>query len=416
MARFAVKTLEFDKVKALLASKTATSLGKAQALAIRTESEFSIVKRLQEETAEALRLLDEGKRFPFGGAHNIVAAVKHAQLGAVLEAETLMEIGSTAAAIRQIKTFLQEESELAPTLAAYAETLQPLPRLEKQLENAISEKGEIKDSASTKLGGLRTGIQIAKNRVREQLEKVLHDPNNQKYFQDALVTMRGDRYVIPIKQEYKLNFPGVVHDQSGSGATLFIEPMAVVKLNNDLKELYAKEQEEIQAILADLSSQAASYVEEIRQDYRAMTDLDFIFARGALALSMQASRPVFNQEGRIRIREGRHPLLDPRTVVPITVSLGEDFTLLIITGPNTGGKTVSLKTVGLFTLMGQAGLHIPAGDRSELAVFYQVYADIGDEQSIEQSLSTFSSHMTNIVSFLKKVDEQSLVLLSLIHI
>ena len=222
--------------------------------------------------------------------------------------------------------------------------------------------------------------------------------------------MRGDRYCLPVKAEYRGQVQGLIHDQSSTGSTLFIEPMAVVKLNNDLKELYAKEQEEIQAILADLSSQAASYVEEIRQDYRAMTDLDFIFARGALALSMQASRPVFNQEGRIRIREGRHPLLDPRTVVPITVSLGEDFTLLIITGPNTGGKTVSLKTVGLFTLMGQAGLHIPAGDRSELAVFYQVYADIGDEQSIEQSLSTFSSHMTNIVSFLKKVDEQSLVL------
>ena len=252
MARFAVKTLEFDKVKAMLAGKTATSLGKAQALAIRTESEFSVVKRLQEETAEALRLLDEGKRFPFGGAHNIVAAVKHAQLGAVLEAETLMEIGSTAAAIRQIKTFLQEEHELAPTLAGYAEALQTLPRLEKQLENAISEKGEIKDSASTKLGGLRTGIQIAKNRVREQLEKVLHDPNNQKYFQDALVTMRGDRYVIPIKQEYKLNFPGVVHDQSGSGATLFIEPMAVVNLNNDIKKYMAEEKEEGERILRQL--------------------------------------------------------------------------------------------------------------------------------------------------------------------
>lgn len=239
MARFAVKTLEFDKVKALLASKTATSLGKAQALAIRTESEFSIVKRLQEKPPRHCACWMKGKD-SLGGAHNIVAAVKHAQLGAVLEAETLMEIGSTAAAIRQIKTFLQEESELAPTLAAYAEALQPLPRLEKQLENAISEKGEIKDSASTKLGGLRTGIQIAKNRVREQLEKVLHDPNNQKYFQDALVTMRGDRYVIPIKQEYKLNFPGVVHDQSGSGATLFIEPMAVVNLNNDIKNIWPK--------------------------------------------------------------------------------------------------------------------------------------------------------------------------------
>lgn len=222
--------------------------------------------------------------------------------------------------------------------------------------------------------------------------------------------MRGDRYCLPVKSEYRGQVQGLIHDQSSTGSTLFIEPMAVVKLNNDLKELYAKEQEEIQAILADLSAQAAAYVEVIRDDYRAMTDLDFIFARGALALTMRASRPVFNQEGRIHIREGRHPLLDPRTVVPITVSLGDDFTLLIITGPNTGGKTVSLKTVGLFALMGQAGLHIPAGDRSELSVFRQVYADIGDEQSIEQSLSTFSSHMTNIVSFLKKVDEQSLVL------
>ena len=410
MARFAVKTLEFDKVKALLASKTATSLGKAQALAIRTESEFSIVKRLQEETAEALRLLDEGKRFPFGGAHNIVAAVKHAQLGAVLEAETLMEIGSTAAAIRQIKTFLQEESELAPTLAAYAEALQPLPRLEKQLENAISEKGEIKDSASTKLGGLRTGIQIAKNRVREQLEKVLHDPNNQKYFQDALVTMRGDRYVIPIKQEYKLNFPGVVHDQSGSGATLFIEPMAVVKLNNDIRELEIEEAKEIEVILSTLSAQADLHRDEIRYDLENMVELDFIFARAALAMEQNANEPIFNTEGKIHLRKARHPLINAKKVVPIDLSLGEDFDLLIVTGPNTGGKTVSLKTVGLLTLMGQSGLHIPALDRSSLSVFDEVYADIGDEQSIEQSLSTFSSHMTNVVSFLDKADRNSLVL------
>ena len=222
--------------------------------------------------------------------------------------------------------------------------------------------------------------------------------------------MRGDRYCIPVKAEYRSQVQGLIHDQSSTGSTLFIEPMAVVKLNNDLKELYAKEQEEIQVILARLSEDTAQYIEEIRANYRAMTDLDFIFARGALALSMRASRPVLNAEGRIHIREGRHPLLDQKKVVPITVSLGEDFTLLIVTGPNTGGKTVSLKTVGLFTLMGQAGLHIPAGDRSELAVFHQVYADIGDEQSIEQSLSTFSSHMTNIVSFLRKVDERSLVL------
>ena len=222
--------------------------------------------------------------------------------------------------------------------------------------------------------------------------------------------MRGDRYCIPVKAEYRGQVQGLIHDQSSTGSTLFIEPMAIVKLNNDLKELYAKEQEEIQVILARLSEDTAAYIEEIRTNYRSLTDLDFIFARGQLAYSMNGSRPVLNTEGRIRIRSGRHPLLDPRKVVPITVTLGEDFSLLIVTGPNTGGKTVSLKTVGLLTLMGQAGLHIPAADRSEIAIFRQIYADIGDEQSIEQSLSTFSSHMTNIVSFLKDVDQNSLVL------
>lgn len=409
MARFAVKTLEFDKVKALLASKTATSLGKAQALAIRTESEFSIVKRLQEETAEALRLLDEGKRFPFGGAHNIVAAVKHAQLGAVLEAETLMEIGSTAAAIRQIKTFLQEESELAPTLAAYAEALQPLPRLEKQLENAISEKGEIKDSASTKLGGLRTGIQMAKNRVREQLEKVLHDPNNQKYFQDALVTMRGDRYVIPIKQEYKLNFPGVVHDQSGSGATLFIEPMAVVNLNNDIKKYMAEEKEEIERILRQLSGSVGADGDLLTAGVETLTNLDVICARAYLAQAQKAVRPMLHLGGKVEIVQGRHPLLDQSQVVPLDIELGGGFNTLLITGPNTGGKTVALKAVGLFALMAQAGLFLPARS-AKMPVFRAIYADIGDEQSIEQSLSTFSAHMTSIVDILGKADSHSLCL------
>ena len=230
------------------------------------------------------------------------------------------------------------------------------------------------------------------------------------YLQDAIITMRGDRYCLPVKAEYRSQVQGMIHDQSSTGSTLFIEPMAVVKLNNDLKELYAQEQEEIQVILARISADVAEYTEEIRTDYRVMTELDMIFAKGALALDMNASRPTFNTKGRIRIREGRHPLLDKKKVVPISVTLGDTFDLLIVTGPNTGGKTVSLKTVGLFTLMGQAGLHIPALDRSELSVFRQVFADIGDEQSIEQSLSTFSSHMTNIVSFLKHVDEDSLVL------
>lgn len=230
------------------------------------------------------------------------------------------------------------------------------------------------------------------------------------YLQDSLITMRGDRYCIPVKAEYRNQVPGMIHDQSSTGSTLFIEPMSVVKLNNDLKELYGREQEEIQVILARLSQETAGYISEIRTNYATLTELDFIFAKGSLALSMNASKPVFNTKGYIHIREGRHPLLDKKKVVPITLTLGGDFDLLIVTGPNTGGKTVSLKTVGLFTLMGQSGLHIPALDRSELAVFENVYADIGDEQSIEQSLSTFSSHMTNIVSFLKDINEKSLVL------
>ena len=278
-----------------------------------------------------------------------------------------------------------------------------------EIDRCIISEDEISDDASPALKKIRRSIGGINDRVHSTLTGLVNG-SLRSYLQDPIITMRGDRYCLPVKAEYRSQVQGLIHDQSSTGSTLFIEPMAVVKLNNDLKELYAREQEEIQVILADLSQEAAQYIEEIRADYRALTDLDFIFARGALALSMNASRPILNEEGRIRIREGRHPLLDPKKVVPITVSLGEDFTLLIITGPNTGGKTVSLKTVGLFTLMGQAGLHIPAGDRSELAVFHQVYADIGDEQSIEQSLSTFSSHMTNIVSFLKKVDERSLVL------
>ena len=256
-------------------------------------------------------------------------------------------------------------------------------------------------------------VRRAMNQINDKVHATLSNMVNgslRTYLQDPIITMRGDRYCIPVKAEYRSQVSGMIHDQSATGSTLFIEPMAVVKLNNDLKELYGQEQEEIQKVLARLSADAAEYTTEIHTCYTILRQLDFIFAKGALALDMNASQPIFNTEGRIHIREGRHPLLDKKNVVPITLTLGDTFDLLIVTGPNTGGKTVSLKTVGLFTLMGQAGLHIPALDRSELAVFHDVYADIGDEQSIEQSLSTFSSHMTNIVSFLKQVDEHSLVL------
>ena len=291
----------------------------------------------------------------------------------------------------------------------YFDQLEPVFPLNAEIEHCILGEDEISDDASPTLKHIRRSIASMNDRVHATLNSLVNG-SLRTYLQDPIITMRGDRYCLPVKAEYRSQVNGMIHDQSSSGSTLFIEPMAVVKLNNDLKELYGKEQEEIQVILAKLSTQAAEYISEIRTDYRALTELDFIFARGSLALSMRGSKPLFNESGRISIREGRHPLLDPKKVVPISLSLGDTFDQLIVTGPNTGGKTVSLKTVGLFTLMGQAGLHIPAADRSELAVFHNVFADIGDEQSIEQSLSTFSSHMTNIVSFLHQIDERCLVL------
>lgn len=333
-------------------------------------TDLNKINTFQEQTAAAFTRIIRKGRFSFGDAAPIEESMKRLEIGGDLSISELLRIcrllKNTARAKSYGRHDTQEDS--ADCLDEYFDLLEPLTPLANEIDRCIISEDEIADDASSELKRIRRNMNAINDRVHTTLNGLVNG-SLRSYLQDPIITMRGDRYCLPVKAEYRGQVPGLIHDQSSTGSTLFIEPMAVVKLNNDLKELYAKEQEEIQAILADLSGQAASYVEEIRQDYRSMTDLDFIFARGALALSMQASRPVFNQEGRIRIREGRHPLLDPRTVVPITVSLGEDFTLLIITGPNTGGKTVSLKTVGLFTLMGQAGLHIPAGDRSELAVF-----------------------------------------------
>lgn len=410
MARYAIKTLEFDKVKNILADKTATSLGRQAVGAMRIESEFAKVKRLQEETAEALRIMDEGKRFPFGGAYNIVSEVKRAELGSTLDPEELLHIQTTAAAIRQMKFFLQDEAEIAPVLSEYANGLGIFTKLEKQITNAIDDHGEIKDSASTKLGGLRTAIQIAKNHVKEKLDSLLHDPSNQKYFQENLVTMRGDRYVIPVKMEYKMNFPGIVHDQSGTGATLFIEPIAVVNLNNDIKRYMAEEKEEMERILRQLTANVGVEAPALLASLDILTDLDVICARAYLAQEQHAVRPQMLLKGKVEIKQGRHPLLNKDTVVPLDVELGERFSMLLITGPNTGGKTVALKAVGLFALMAQSGMFIPASS-AKLPVFRAVYADIGDEQSIEQSLSTFSAHMTNLISILGEVKSGDLVLI-----
>ena len=410
MARFAIKTLEFDKVKNILADKTATALGRQAVGAMRIESEFAKVKRLQEETAEALRIMDEGKRFPFGGAYNIVSEVKRAELGSTLDPEELLHVQTTVAAIRQMKFFLQDEAEIAPVLSEYANGLGIFTKLEKQITNAIDDHGEIKDSASTKLGGLRTAIQIAKNRIKEKLDSLLHDPSNQKYFQENLVTMRGDRYVIPVKMEYKMNFPGIVHDQSGTGATLFIEPMAVVNLNNDMKRYMAEEKEEMERILRQLTANVGAEAAGILASLDILTDLDVICARAYLAHEQHAVRPQMLLTGKVEIKQGRHPLLNKDSVVPLDVELGERFSMLLITGPNTGGKTVALKAVGLFALMAQSGMFIPASS-AKLPVFRAVYADIGDEQSIEQSLSTFSAHMTNLISILGEVKSGDLVLI-----
>ena len=403
--------LEFDKISALLEEEASSFRGRQLCRRLKPMTDLNKIDTYQEQTAAAFTRIVRKGRISFGDAAPIEESMKRLEIGGALSISELLRISRLLSNTARVKSYgrhdTQEDS--ADCLDAYFDQLEPLTPLTNEIDRCIISEDEISDDASPALKKIRRSIGGINDKVHSTLTGLVNG-SLRSYLQDPIITMRGDRYCLPVKAEYRSQVQGLIHDQSSTGSTLFIEPMAVVKLNNDLKELYAREQEEIQVILADLSQEAAQYIEEIRADYRALTDLDFIFARGALALSMNASRPILNEEGRIRIREGRHPLLDPKKVVPITVSLGEDFTLLIITGPNTGGKTVSLKTVGLFTLMGQAGLHIPAGDRSELAVFHQVYADIGDEQSIEQSLSTFSSHMTNIVSFLKKVDERSLVL------
>lgn len=403
--------LEFDKIISMLENEASSFRGKQLCRRLKPVTDLTKIDLLQEQTAAAFTRIIKKGRISFGDAAPVEESLKRLEIGGALNTAELLRICRLLSNTARAKSYGRHDTQedLADCLDIYFDGLEPLTPLSNEIERCIISEDEISDDASSALKHIRRSINNLNDRVHTTLSGLVNG-SLRTYLQDALITMRGDRYCIPVKAEYRSQVQGLIHDQSASGSTLFIEPMAIVKLNNDLKELYVQEQDEIRKILASLSEEAAQYIEEIRTDYRSLTDLDSIFARGALALTMRASRPILNEEGRIRIREGRHPLLDQKKVVPITVSLGDEFSLLIITGPNTGGKTVSLKTVGLLTLMGQAGLHIPAGDRSEIAVFRQVYADIGDEQSIEQSLSTFSSHMTNIVSFLKKVDDRSLVL------
>ena len=403
--------LEYNKIIELLTNEASSEAGKMKCQTLSPMIHLEEINIAQEQTAAAFSRIVKKGRLSFSGCYPVDASMMRLEVGAALSSGELLRVCKLCETANRAKAYGRHDTvdELADCLDSYFEQLSPLSPLSNEIRRCILDEDEISDDASSTLKHIRKSMSQINDKVHSTLNGLVNG-SLRSYLQDPIITMRGDRYCIPVKAEYRSQVNGLIHDQSSTGSTLFMEPMAVVKLNNDLKELYAKEQEEIQVILARLSVETAEYIDEIRTNYQILSELDFIFAKGSLALSMNASRPLLNEKGYIHIREGRHPLLNKNTVVPITITLGDTFDLLIVTGPNTGGKTVSLKTVGLFTLMGQAGLHIPALDRSELAVFENVYADIGDEQSIEQSLSTFSSHMTNIVSFLQDVNERSLVL------
>ena len=371
-----------------------------------------LITDAQAQTADALSRIYRKGNISFGGLKDPGFQMKRLEIGGCLNAAELLSICTLLEITRRAKAYSRENRDDLPadSLDVLFAGLEPLTPLLEEIRRCILAEDEISDDASPALHSVRRTIRNINDKIHGAMNNLLNSSTTRSYLQDAVITMRNGRYCLPVKAEYKGQVPGMIHDQSSTGSTLFIEPMSVVKLNNDLKEAFLKEQEAIEAVLAELSNLTAQYATYLLDNYRILADLDFIFAKANLAKIQNGMAPIFNTEGRIRIRQGRHPLLDPKKVVPIDVHLGDTFHLLIITGPNTGGKTVSLKTVGLFTLMGQAGLHIPAKDRSELAIFDDVYADIGDEQSIEQSLSTFSSHMTNIVSILKHATPQSLVL------
>ena len=411
MNQKALKTLEFDKIIHILTGYAASEGAKDMCRKLVPYDNIGDVERAQRETADALRRIYRKGSISFGGIRDIRGSLKRLEIGGILGMGELLQIMSLLETAGKIRQYGQREADdtSRDSLDESFEFLDPVPALASEIRRCILADDEMADDASTALLQIRRSMRQMNDKVHNTLNSMVNG-SARSYLQDPVVTMRDGRYCLPVKAEHRSQVPGMIHDQSSTGSTLFIEPMAVIKLNNDFKELLMKEQQEIEKILSVLSEKAAAVAEILAEDYRILVVLDFIFARAMMAKDMKATRPIFNTDRQIHIKDGRHPLLDPKKAVPITVRLGDDFDLLIITGPNTGGKTVSLKTVGLFTLMGQAGLHIPAFEGSRLAVFDQVYADIGDEQSIEQSLSTFSSHMTTIVSILKEVTLNSLVL------
>jgi DNA mismatch repair protein MutS2 len=405
-----LKVLEYDKIIDMLGSRAQSSLGKKMCLELMPSSSPYEVRERLSETREAVEVVLKWGSLPLEGIKNIAETLKRAKMGFTLSPGELLGVCDILRSARRLKNFMKEgsKSELYPIIFEIVDTLVYIKHIQDAIEHAIVSEDEIADRASEKLYGIRRSIKDKNSRVREKLQSMLSSYG--KFLQDPLITMRGDRYVIPVKAEHKGSVPGLVHDQSSSGSTLFIEPMAVVELNNDIRELALKEKAEIERILLELSGKVAESVDELQHDNDNIAYLDFLMAKAKFGLDLNGVIPEINDRGVVNIRAGRHPLIDSQKVVPIDIRLGERYSALVITGPNTGGKTVTLKTAGLLSLMGMAGLAIPARDGSELSIFKNVFADIGDEQSIEQSLSTFSSHMTNIVDIISRVDESSLVL------
>ena len=407
----ALKTLEYNKIIDKLTEFAGSALAKEMCRNLQPSTDLYEIQALQKETSDALSRIYQKGAVSFRGVRDIRGSIKRLEIGAIIGINELLSICSLLEVCSKVKAYSRNDrdSDFEDSLEAMFQALQPLTPVSSEIRRCIASEEELNDDASPALFKIRRSMRQINDKVHAQLQTMVNG-SARTYLQDAVVTMRNGRYCIPVKAEHRGQIPGMIHDQSSTGSTLFVEPMAVIKLNNDLRELELKEEKEIEMILATLSARCGEETEALRDDLDLLTKLDFIFARAQLSRSMNGTQPDFNEEGRILIKKGRHPLLDKKKVVPIDIQLGKDFELLIITGPNTGGKTVSLKTVGLFTLMGQAGLHIPAFDHSELSVFHEVFADIGDEQSIEQSLSTFSAHMTNTVSILKEADDRSLVL------
>lgn len=409
-----LRVLEFSKIIEMLVDSTESKLGRDLASQLKPKTNMNEVESAQTETHEAVNLIIRRGRPPMGGIHDIAQELKRAEIGSSLQPINLLNIADSLRSARRLKNYIkqdkQDQESKYDLLEEMILSLNIYKDIEDTIFNAIISEDEISDNASSTLKNIRRQIEVKNASIRNKLNSIINSTTNKKYLQDSIITIRQDRFVVPVKLEYKSNFPGLVHDQSSSGATLFIEPMAIVELNNNLKELRLQEKAEIERILAELTAIVAEVSHDIRYNQGVLAKLDFIFAKGKLALAMKGTKPILNNDGFIMIKQGRHPLLKEEEVVPTTIHIGDSFTSLVITGPNTGGKTVTLKTVGLFTLMSQAGLQIPADYGTKMAVFNNLFADIGDEQSIEQSLSTFSSHMTNIVDILKNIDENSLVL------